>query len=650
MEIKSSLDPENKYLASWTSDGNPCSGSFEGVACNVRNKVGNISLQGKGLTGRISPAVAGLKCLSGLYLHYNSLTGEIPKEISNLTELSDLYLNVNSLSGEIPREIGGMASLQVLELCCNQLTGNIPTEMGFLKKLSTLALQHNKLAGQIPFSLGKLVTLKRLDLSFNRLSGPIPAKLAKVPQLEVLDVRNNTLFGVVPPALKKFNGGFHYENNPGLCGVVFSALRGCTAWDDLSISQVGVPFAPKINNGAPTLDPRSASSAAPHNQTHCRNSSKFPPIGIIGGVTTGTITLLILVFLSIVRFRRRKQKIGSTSDTSDDQFSSIHVKEFYSRSASPLVSLEYDHEWNSMNGQDGNGVSHGLLHSFKFNLEEVESATQHFSEVNLLGRSKFSAVYKGTLKNGSSVAIKRISMTSCKPEEADFVKGLSLLTSLQHENLVKLRGFCCSKGRGECFFVYDFASKGNLSNYLDVVDESSHVLNWPTRFSIINGIAKGVRYLHSSETNKPGIVHRNISVEKVLIDQRFSPLLMDSGLFKLLADDIVFSALKVSAAMGCLAPEYITTGHFTEKSDVYAFGVIVLQVLCGKRLPTNSMRVAAESCRLEDFIDANLKGEFSECETSRLTKIALACTNELPDYRPTMETVIQELSESTGAS
>lgn len=113
MEIKLSLDPHNNHLSSWSDGGDPCSsGSFEGVACNEHRKVSNISLQGKGLDGKVSPAVAELKCLSGLYLHYNSLTGEIPKEIANLTELTDLYLDVNNLTGTIPPEIGGMTSLQ----------------------------------------------------------------------------------------------------------------------------------------------------------------------------------------------------------------------------------------------------------------------------------------------------------------------------------------------------------------------------------------------------------------------------------------------------------------------------------------------------------------------------------------------------------
>lgn len=112
LEIKASLDPENKLLKSWTEKGDPCGRAFEGVACNDLRKVANISLQGKGLTGRLSPALGVLKCLSGLYLHYNSLSGEIPGEITNLTQLTDLYLNVNNLSGRIPPQIGNMVGLQ----------------------------------------------------------------------------------------------------------------------------------------------------------------------------------------------------------------------------------------------------------------------------------------------------------------------------------------------------------------------------------------------------------------------------------------------------------------------------------------------------------------------------------------------------------
>lgn len=113
LAIKDSLDPENRVLISWTPHSDPCSGAnFEGVACNEQGLVTNISLQGKGLSGRIPSAMAGLKNLTGLYLHFNALNGILPKEIASLTQLSDLYLNVNNLSGEIPREVGNMSNLQ----------------------------------------------------------------------------------------------------------------------------------------------------------------------------------------------------------------------------------------------------------------------------------------------------------------------------------------------------------------------------------------------------------------------------------------------------------------------------------------------------------------------------------------------------------
>ncbi|KAL3498706.1 hypothetical protein ACH5RR_041438 [Cinchona calisaya] len=646
MDIKSSLDPENKYLSSWTNDGDPCEGTFEGVACNGHRKVANISLQSKGLTGKVPPAVARLECLSGLYLHYNSLTGEIPKEIANLTELTDFYLNVNNLSGTIPPELGSMASLQVLQLSGNQLTGNIPTEIGFLRKLSVLALEYNRLTGPIPASLGNLGMLRLLYLSFNQLSGSIPVRLASTPQLEVLDVQNNTLSGVVPPALRKLNEGFHFENNPGLCGVGFPSLRLCTAWDNLNVNQVE-PLAPIANNTAVTI-PQSAYVQVHCNQTICSSSSKLPRIAIVAGVTTLTIALMIAGFLIIFRYRRRKQRIGHTSDISDDHCSTEQMKDSC-RSPSPLVRLGYSKGRDRMIAEQN---CHGfcsteLPQGLKFNLEEIESATQHFSEMNLLGKSKVSSVYKGILKDGSLVAIKSINVTRCKSDEAEFMKGLNLLISLKHDNLVRLKGFCCSKGRGECFLIYDFASRSNLSRYLDVEDDNNNILDWTTRVSIIIGIAKGIGYLHSSEPNKPPMVHQNISVEKVLIDERFTPLISDWGLLKLLADDVVYSALKVSAAFGYMAPEYITTGRFTEKSDVYAFGVIILQILSGKQKLTNSILLEAESCRFEDFIDPNLKGNYSEYEASKLTKIALDCTHELPDNRPTIASVIEELSKSS---
>ncbi|KAJ6807473.1 LRR receptor-like serine/threonine-protein kinase GSO2 [Iris pallida] len=646
MELKSSLDPEGRVLSSWTAEGDPCAGAgggFEGVACDGHGKVANISLQGKGLSGSISPAVSQLRSLSGLYLHYNALAGVVPPEIADLAGLLDLYLNVNNLSGTIPEEIGNMASLQVLQLCYNQLTGSIPTQLGLLKKLDVLALQSNRLTGAIPASLGDLVQLTRIDLSFNELFGSIPVKLAQLPRLRILDLRNNTLSGNVPSELVRLDGGFQFGGNAGLCGVGFSTLRVCTPADLLN------PRPEPIGRDPDWLKPReipqSANLTANCDDTRCSNSPKSSAVGVTAGIVAVLVAVMVSGLFTVAWYRRRKQKIGSSLEISDSRLSTDQPKEMHRKNASPLISLEYSNGWDPLaDGRSGVGFSQEVSQSFRFNLEEVECATQYFSEVNLLGRSNFASTYKGTLRDGTVVAVKSISKSSCKSEEADFLKGLKLLTLLRHENLVGLRGFCCSRGRGECFLVYDFAANGSLSEYLDVKpDDKGRILEWPVRVSIIKGIGKGIEYLHSNRAKKPSLVHQNLSAEKVLIDRHFAPLLSGSGLHRLLADDVVFSTLKGSAAMGYLAPEYTTTGRFTEKSDVYAFGVIILQVLTGK-MRVSHLRLSAESGKLEDLVDENLNGNLSKPEAAKLAGIALMCTSEAPSQRPKMELVLKELS------
>lgn len=190
------------------------------------------------------------------------------------------------------------------------------------------------------------------------------------------------------------------------------------------------------------------------------------------------------------------------------------TKESFRKSASStLVSLEYSNGWDPLaDGRSGAGFSQEVSPSLRFNMEEVESATQYFSELNLLGKknskskggagSSFAATYRGTLRDGTPVVVTRLGKTCCKQEEAEFLKGLKLLAELRHDNIVGLRGFCCSRARGECFLVHDFVPNGSLSHFLDVAGEDGggggalghggRVLEWSTRVSIIKGIAKGM--------------------------------------------------------------------------------------------------------------------------------------------------------------
>lgn len=297
--------------------------------------------------------------------------------------------------------------------------------------------------------------------------------------------------------LKKLNGRFQFENNTGLCGVDFPSLRACSAFDDANIEFKQPPG--EIDTDKSSIHNISESVYLKRhcNQTHChKSSSKLPQVALISSVITVTITLIGAGLLTFFRYRRRKQKISNTAEFSEGRLSTDQQKDFR---ASPLVSLAYTKEWDplgdSRNGAEFSQEPHLFVvnSSFRFNLEDIESATQCFSEANLLSRNSFTSVFKGVLRDGSPVAIRSINISSCKNEEVEFMNGLKLLSSLSHENLVKLRGFCCSRGRGECFLIYDFASKGKLSNFLDLQEhKTNQVLDWPARMSIIKGIAKGL--------------------------------------------------------------------------------------------------------------------------------------------------------------
>lgn len=293
-------------------------------------------------------------------------------------------------------------------------------------------------------------------------------------------------------ALKRLVDGFRYENNPGLCGSGFSSLRMCGD-SDRPNSERPEPYSGGVT-GLPTKNiPETADLNLNCSQSRtCAKASKTSQASVAVGVIVVTVIVAAVGILSFTMYRRRKQKLGSSFDVSESRLSTDHAKEAYNRkNGSPLVSLEYANGWDPLAEDRRFGFSQEVMQSFRLNLQEVETATQYFAEKNILGKSNYSVTYRGTLRDGSIVAVKRITKSSCKSEEAEFLKGLNILTSLRHENLVMLRGFCCSRGRGECFLAYDFVPKGNLFRYLDLSEGDGRVLEWSTRVSIINGIAKG---------------------------------------------------------------------------------------------------------------------------------------------------------------
>lgn len=294
--------------------------------------------------------------------------------------------------------------------------------------------------------------------------------------------------------MNRLDDGFVYENNLGLCGTGFSSLKACNRSEPIDAGTVDKPYGAGLNNTSTRNIPETANVQLPCNGTQCLNSSKSKQsVSIIVGIVVFAIAVPAMGVLTFTQYRRRKQKLGSSFNISDNHSSTtIRANGTYRKNASPLVSLEYSSGWDPLaDSRNFNGDNQDVFNSFRFNLEEVETATQYFSDLNLLGKSNFSATYRGLLRDGSVVAVKSISKTSCKSDEAEFLKGLNILTSLRSENLVRLRGFGCSRGRGECFLIYDFVPNGSLSRYLDLKEGEGEVLEWSTRVSIVKGIAKG---------------------------------------------------------------------------------------------------------------------------------------------------------------
>ncbi|KAF2935860.1 hypothetical protein DAI22_04g262000 [Oryza sativa Japonica Group] len=282
-----------------------------------------------------------------------------------------------------------------------------------------------------------------------------------------------------------------------------------------------------------------------------------------------------------------------------------------------------------------------------FSYGELRSATENFSSSNRLGEGGYGAVYKGKLMDGRIVAVKQLSQTSHQGKK-QFATEIETISRVQHRNLVKLYG-CCLEGNNP-LLVYEYMENGSLDKAL-FGTEKLHI-GWPARFEICLGIARGLAYLHEESSIR--VVHRDIKASNVLLDANLNPKISDFGLAKLYDDKMTHVSTKVAGTFGYLAPEYAMRGHMTEKVDVFAFGVVLLETLAGRPnyddvLEEDKIYIFEwvwrlyESERALDIVDPNLT-EFNSEEVLRAIHVALLCTQGSPHRRPSMSRVVAMLT------
>nr|GEV07854.1 probable LRR receptor-like serine/threonine-protein kinase RFK1 isoform X1 [Tanacetum cinerariifolium] len=291
--------------------------------------------------------------------------------------------------------------------------------------------------------------------------------------------------------------------------------------------------------------------------------------------------------------------------------------------------------------------------TISFSLKQLKHATNNFKVSNKIGEGGFGPVYKGTLTDGTVVAVKQLSSYS-KQGNREFLNEIGVISCLQHPNLVKLHG-CCIEG-DQLLLVYEYLENNSLANALFDEGKTRLMLDWPTRFKICIGIARGLAFLH--EESRIKIVHRDIKATNVLLDKDLNPKISDFGLAKLNEDDKTHVSTRVAGTIGYMAPEYALWGYLSDKADVYSYGVVLLEIVSGKNnnsyAPTNDCICLLDwACRLEtskqyeELFDEKLESKINKQEAETVVKVALLCTNGSPSMRPTMSEVVNMLDGKT---
>lgn len=286
-----------------------------------------------------------------------------------------------------------------------------------------------------------------------------------------------------------------------------------------------------------------------------------------------------------------------------------------------------------------------IIESLQFNFDTIRVATSDFSDSNKLGQGGFGVVYRGKLPNGQMIAVKRLSKDSDQGD-VEFKNEVLLVAKLQHRNLVRLLGFSL-EGR-EKLLIYEYVTNKSLDFFIFDPTRSAQ-LNWEKRYDIIKGIVRGLIYLH--EDSRLRIIHRDLKASNILLDDEMNPKISDFGLARLFViDQSEGNTSKIVGTYGYMAPEYAMHGQFSVKSDVFSFGVLVLEILSGHKNSTNIgqgndveyLLSYAWKCwregKAQNMIDPALNN-ISANEIMRCIHIGLLCVQENVVDRPTMAAV-----------
>ncbi|KAL7115417.1 hypothetical protein ACP275_04G182900 [Erythranthe tilingii] len=533
------------------------------------------------------------------------LKGKLSPAIGQLSELKQLSLQNNQLSDQIPPQITDCQKLEILNLGNNQFSGEIPPGLSSLIRLRTLDLSSNKLTGNLKF-LKHYPNLEKLDLSDNMFTGKVPLSLRSFRNLRFIDISGNSLLeGQVPLTNDQIDSELiEYESLPARYVFAESPQRRNQSFSTSapSPSQVANAFAP----------------TSPKQKKHKNKKKRIVEwilvflAGTLAGSGSGLVfALLFKLLMYLIK--------GHKKDTTLKIFS-------------PMIKSPEDLSF--LEKEDG------------------------IASLDVIGRGGCGEVYKAVLpgSNGKEIAIKKIIQP---PKDADEIaeEDSKLLTKkmrqikseiqtmgqIRHRNLLSLLAHL---SRPDChYLVYEYMKNGSLQDCLQHVTEGKRELDWLARYKIALGVASGLEYLHMN--HNPRVIHRDLKPANVLLDDEMEARIADFGLAKEMPDfKTHVTTSNVAGTVGYIAPEYYQTFKFTDKCDMYSFGVLLGALVIGK-LPSDEffqytdemslvkwMRNLMTSEDPRKAIDTKLLGNGYEEQMLLVLKVACFCTLNNPKERP----------------
>ncbi|XP_071736439.1 protein NSP-INTERACTING KINASE 3-like [Rutidosis leptorrhynchoides] len=503
-------------------------------------------------------------------------------------------------------------SVSALGLPGQNLSGTLSPAIGNLTNLLSITLQNNALSGPITGAIGKLRNLQTLDLSGNKFNGELPAALGDLNNLSLLRLNNNSLSGPVPESLSHLGGltlvDLSYNNLSGPLPKISSRTFKITG-NPLLCNHTSV-------NGCNAVYPEPLSLPPDGITGESSSGVKNRHLAIALSTSFGVVLLLILsvVFFIWRRYRKNQQIFFDVNDQYDPDVSLGHLR--------------------------------------RFTFKELRAATDHFHVKNILGKGGFGIVYKGLLTDGTIVAVKRLKDDNNFGGEIQFQTEVETISLAVHRNLLRLSGFCSTEN--ERILVYPYMSNGSVASRLKDHIHGKPVLDWSRRKNIALGTARGLLYLH--EQSDPKIIHRDVKAANILLDEEFEAVVGDFGLAKLLDHHDSHVTTAVRGTVGHIAPEYLSTGQSSDKTDVFGFGILLLELVTGQkaldfgRTAANQKGVMLDwvkklhqDGKLNLMVDKALKNNFDRVELEDMVQVALLCTQFNPLYRPKMSEVLRML-------